>query len=128
MAPPRKKKRAPGEGHPVHLRLPGDVFQWVERRASAKGWPLNRAIISLLADVPYLEKLRTQEEILDEMQLVLARYGSRITLADFNEPLLKAVDEILAAQTDGELRSRLDRLKVVRAAMVKQEQEQASKE
>jgi hypothetical protein len=122
MAPPRKKRRAPGEGHPVHLRLPADVFQFVEARAAKGPWPFNRAIINLLASIPQLETARTQEQVLQDMQIVLARYGSRVTLADLSEPLLRAVDDLLAASTSGELQARLDRLRVLRAAMLKHEQ------
>lgn len=121
MAPPRKKRRAPGEGHPVHLRLPADIFQWVEGRAGDRQWPLNRAIINLLASIPHLEKARTQEAVLQEMQVTLAKYGSRVTLADLAEPLLRALDDVLAAKTDGELQARLDKLRVLRTEMLKQE-------
>ena len=109
MAPPRKKRRAPGEGHKVHLRLPADVFRLVEARAAKEHWPLN------------LETARTQEQVLQDMQIVLARYGSRITSADLSAPLLRAVDDVLAANTDGELQARLDRLRVLRADMLKHE-------
>jgi hypothetical protein len=121
MAPPRKKRRAPGEGHPVHLRLPADVFRLVEARAAKEQWPLNRVIINLLASIPHLETARTQEQVLQDMQIVLARYGSRITSADLSAPLLRAVDDVLAANTDGELQARLDRLRVLRADMLKHE-------
>jgi|RhiMethySRZTD1v2_1073278.scaffolds.fasta_scaffold597900_1 hypothetical protein len=121
MAPPRKKRRAPGEGHPLHLRLPTDVFRFVEARAAEKQWPLNRAIINLLASIPHLETARTQEQVLQEMQIVLARYGSRITSADLSEPLRRAVDDVLAAHTDGEQQARLDRLRVLRSEMLNRE-------
>jgi hypothetical protein len=126
LAPPRKKKRAPGEGHPVHLRLPTDVFEWIEERAEKEGWSLNRTIINSLAEIPALKKVRAQEDILEDMRNVLARYGSRIELADLSERLLRAVDEVLAAHNDGELRPRLDKLRVLRVAMLKNER--ASKE
>jgi hypothetical protein len=123
MAPPRKKKRAPGEGHAVHLRLPADVFEWVEARANEKGWPFNRAIINTLADYPDLLRYRDFANLLEDMRIVLARYGARVTLADLSEPLLRAVDEILAAQSESELRSRLDKLRVLRSAMLKHERD-----
>jgi hypothetical protein len=97
-------------------------MQLVEARAKKEGWPLNRAVINLLASIPHLEKARAQEEVLQEMQIVLSKYGARVTLADLGEPILRAVDEVLNAQTDGELRSRLDRLRVLRREMVKFEQ------
>ena len=49
------------------------------------------------------------------MEAVLARYGSRITVTELNEALLHAVDEALAARTDGELQQQLDRLRVIAA-------------
>ena len=55
------------------------------------------------------------------MQVVLARYGARVTSADLGEPLLRAVDDVLAANTGGELQARLDRLRVLRVDMLKHE-------
>ena len=69
----------------------------------------------------WIEKGANQEDILEDMRIVLARYGSRITLADLSEPLLRAVDEVLAAQNDGELQPRLDMLRVLRTNMLKNE-------
>ena len=51
-------------------------------------------------------------ELVRDMEAVLARYGSRITVTELNEALLHAVDEALAARTDGELQQ-LDRLRVI---------------
>ena len=121
MAPPRKKKRAPGEGHPLHLRLPTDVMKLVEAKAAKEQWPLNRAIINLLASIPHLEKARLQEEVLHDTQILLARFGSRLTSADLSGPLLRAVDDVLAAKADGELQAGLDRLRVLRSDMLKHE-------
>jgi hypothetical protein len=123
VAPPRKKKRAPGEGHPVHLRLPPDVFEWVEGRAKDQRWPFNRAVINLLADIPNLERQRDQEMILEDMRNVLAAYGSRVTLAELNEPLLRALDEFLAAPAGDSKRRLEDKLRVFRNNMLKQERE-----
>jgi hypothetical protein len=124
MAPPRKKRTASGEGHSVHLRLPTDVFRLVEKRAKDERWPFNRAVINLLASIPHLETARTQEDVLQEMQIVLARYGARTTLSDLSEALLQAVDEVLASRTDGERQRGLDKLRVLRREM----HEQAAKE
>lgn len=121
MAPPRTKKRAPGEGHPLHLRLPADVLRLVEAKAKKEQWTMNRTIINLLASIPHLEKARLQEEVLYDMQILLARHSSRLTSADLSAPLLKAVDEVLAAKTDGELQTGIDRLRVLRADMQKHE-------
>jgi hypothetical protein len=122
MAPPRKKHRAPGEGHPVHLRLPQDVFQRIEAKTKKTGWPFNRVIINELAGFPDLDQLAKLGERIRDMENILAKYGSRVTLADLGEPILRAVDEVLAAKTDGELQARLDKLRVLRREMVKFEQ------
>jgi hypothetical protein len=119
MAPPRKKRRAPGEGHPVHLRLPTDVFKRIEAKARAEGRPFNRVIINELASIPYLDRLRDFGEAVEDMKVVLARQSERIILADLGEPLLRAVDEILGAETEAEWRARSDRLRVLRDEMRK---------
>jgi hypothetical protein len=123
MAPPRKKKRTPSEWHSVHLRLPPDVFQWVEAQAKKEERPFNRAVIDALAAIPALEKQRTQEDILEDMRNTLARYSARVVLADLGEPLLDAVDKVLDAPSDSELKRRLDKLRVLRSAMLKNERE-----
>ncbi|TYL93438.1 hypothetical protein FXB40_21650 [Bradyrhizobium rifense] len=118
MAPPRKKRR-PGEGHPVHLRFPTDVFEWIEAETKEKGWPLNRVIINEMAAIPYLKKQAKLGELIRDMEVILADYGSRLTLADLGEPMLRAVDQLLAAKTDSERQIQLDRLRVLRSAMLK---------
>lgn len=119
MAPPRKKRRAPGEGHPVHLRLPTDIFERLEAKAKAEGRPFNRVLINELASVPYLERLRDFGEAVEDMKLVLARHSERIILADLGEPLLHAVDAVVDAKTEAEWRARSDRLRILRAEMRK---------
>jgi hypothetical protein len=121
MAPPRKKKRAPGEGHPLHIKLPQDVMKLVEAKATKEQWPLNRAIINLLASIPHLETARRQEVVLHDMEILLARHGSRMTSVELSAPLLRAVDDVLAAKADGELQAGLDRLRVLRSTMLKHE-------
>jgi hypothetical protein len=123
MAPPRRKRKAPGEGHSVYLRLPTDVFERIEKKAKEEGRPFNRIIINELAAIPNLEQQRKFATLVGEMEVILARYGSRITLADLGEPVLRAVDEVLEAKTDAERTRRLDKLRVLRAAMVKHEQQ-----
>ena len=118
MAPPRKKRRALGEGHPVHLRLPPDVFERVEAKAKEKGWPLNRVIINELAACPYLEEQAKLGELSGTWKSS-SQDIARSTMAELGEPLLRAVDDVLAAKTDGERQARLDRLRVLRADMLK---------
>ena len=133
MAPRRKKRstvnlsatslatEAASLGQPIFrefkLRLPPDVSQRIEEKAKAEGRPQNRVIINELASIPFLEGRRNFEDAVEEMKVVLARYGSRITLADLSEALLRVVDDVLEAKTDSELRAKLDQLRVLRAEM-----------
>jgi hypothetical protein len=55
------------------------------------------------------------------METLLARYGSRLGVTEFHEALLSAVDETLAAPTDGQLQQQLDRLRVIRCTMLESE-------
>ena len=55
MAPPRKKKHAPGEGYEVKLRIPPDVMAIVEEEARASERAFNRTIVNLLASIPHLK-------------------------------------------------------------------------
>ncbi|MDN3274740.1 hypothetical protein QWJ07_10825 [Frankia sp. RB7] len=93
----------------------------VEAKAAKEQWPLNRAIINLLASIPNLETARAQEQVLHDTQILLARFGSRLTSDELSGPLLRAVDNVLAAKSDGELQAGLDRLRVLRADMLKHE-------
>jgi hypothetical protein len=120
MAPPRKPNPAePGRGHSVHLRLATDVFERVEADAKAQGRPMNRVIINDLAAIPWLRSQAKLAETVQNMEVILAKYGARITLADADQELLNAVDEALAAQSDGQLQARLDKVRVVRSVVKK---------
>jgi hypothetical protein len=121
MAPPRKKRIAPSQTHPVHLRLPGDVFARLEAKAKQNIWPLNRVIINELAAYPTLEQNARFGELVDHMETTLARYGSRIVATELADALLRAIRDVLDANTDGERRSRIDRLRVLHADWLKQE-------
>ncbi|MGY2982662.1 hypothetical protein [Bradyrhizobium sp. USDA 4508] len=124
MAPPRKKAAAvPAmpESQAIReykVRLPGGLAQWIDEQATIRGVPQNRVFIDTVADHPELERVRKFQDLLDNMEVILARYGSRITLADLWEPLLRGVDEVLAAKP-GELPARLDRLRVLRTEIKK---------
>jgi hypothetical protein len=102
--------------------LPADIFERLEAKAKAEGRPFNRVAINDLASIPGLEKQRRHEDLFEQMQIVLAKYGARITVADLGDALLRAVDDVLDAKTDGELRARIDRLRVLRADMLKRRQ------
>ena len=124
MAARQRKKRAiPAyeRGREFKLRLPPDVSERIEAKAQEEGRPQNRVIINELADYPDLLQYRDLAYQVGEMRNVLAAYGSRVALAEFSKPMLQAIDAVLAAKTDSELQSRLDRLRVLRTAMIKTE-------
>jgi hypothetical protein len=118
MAPPRKPETVE-PGRALHVRLPVDVFARVEAEAKAQGRPINRIVINDLAAIPWLKEQAKLGQLLQNMEVVLAKYGARVTLADADEELVSAVDEVLAAQSAGELQARLDKVRVVRATMRK---------
>jgi hypothetical protein len=119
MAPPRKKRVAPSQTHPVHLRLAGDVFARLEAKAKNSIRPLNRVSSDELTAYPKLERDFRLSELTDHMETLLARYGARIVAIDLSDALLQSVDGVLAAETDSKLRSAVDRLRVVRREMLK---------
>jgi len=67
-------------------------------------------------------------ELVRDMETVLARYASRITVTELNEALLHVVDEALAARTDGQLQLQLDLLRVIRRTMLESERRAATHE
>jgi hypothetical protein len=98
------------------LRLPPDVSQRIEAKAKAEGRPQNRVIINELANIPYLEGRRDFEDAVEDMKIVLARYSTRIVVADLSDDLLRTLHEVLKADemnNIGELRARLQRLRVL---------------
>jgi hypothetical protein len=105
----------------VYLRLPTDVFERIEAKAKGSGRPFHRIIVEELSLFPHLDRQARFGELVRDMETVLARYGSRLTVTEFNEALLHAVDEALAARTDGRLQQQLDRLRVIRRAMLESE-------
>jgi hypothetical protein len=58
-----------------------------------------------------------------DIEVLLVRYGSRITIVELSDDLLGAVDDILAAQTAAQLEPQLDRLRLLRRAMQTERQE-----
>ncbi len=119
--PPHRKPLEPGRTTRVYLRLPSDVLERIEAKAKREGHPFNRILINELALFPHLDRQARLGELVRDMEAVLARYGSSITVTELNEALLHAVDEALAARTDGELHQQLDRLRVIRCAMLESE-------
>ena len=81
MAPPRKPPE-PGQTSRVYLRLPPDVYERIEAKAKSEGHPFNRILINELTLFPYLDRQARLGELVRDMENVLARYGSRITLTE----------------------------------------------
>jgi len=73
----------------------------IAARAKGEGRPFHRIIVDELALFPHLDRQARLGELVRNMETVLARYGSRTTVTEVNEALLLAVDEALAARTDG---------------------------
>ena len=111
MAPPRKKRRAPGEWHPVHVRLPTDVFERIDAKAKDEGRPFNRVIINELAAFPNLDRQAKLEQLIRDM-------------ADLTDELLRTLREMVKADDAnnvGALRKGVAKVRVMLAAMEKHE-------
>jgi prophage regulatory protein len=122
MAPPRKKRRSPGEGHPVHLRLPTDVFERVEAKAKDEGRPFNRIIINELAAFPDLDRQAKLGQLIRDLEITLARYDARIIAADLSDEMLRTVREMVKADDAnnvGALRAKVAKVRVILNAMEK---------
>ena len=115
---PRRKPAEQGRTNRVHLRLPTDVFERIEAKAKGARRPFHRIVVEELSLFPHLDREARFGELVRDMETVLARYGSRLTVTEFNEALLDAVDEALAAQTDGQLQQQFDRLRALRRTML----------
>jgi hypothetical protein len=107
----------------VQLRLPTDVFERIEAKAKGERRPFHRILVDELSLFPYLNLHARLGELVTDIETVLARYGSRLTVTEFDEALRDAVDKALAAQTDGRLQQQLDRLRVIRRAMHENERQ-----
>jgi hypothetical protein len=119
--PPHRKPPEPGRTSRVYLRLPSDVLERIEAKAKRERRPFNRILITEPAPFPHLDRRARLGELVKDMEAVLARYGSRITVTELNEALLHAVDEALAARTDDQLQQQLDRFRVIRRTMLESE-------
>ena len=118
---PRRKPPEPGRTNRVYLRLPTDVFERIEAKAKGESRPFHRILVDELSLFPYLNLQARLGELVRDIETVLARYGSRLTVTEFDEALRDAVDKALAARTDGRLQQQLDRLRVIRRAMLESE-------
>jgi hypothetical protein len=121
--PRDRKPPEPGRTNRVYMRLPTDVFERIEAKAKREGRPFHRIIVDELALFPHLDQQARLGELVRDMETVLARYGARITVTEVNVGLLHAVDQALAARTDGQLQRQLDRLRVIRHSMLESERQ-----
>jgi hypothetical protein len=129
MLPRRKKKAATPAfqmAREYKLRLPPDVSKWVEQRAKDTGWPQNRVIINGLASLDHLEKIRDFGEVLEDMKVWSARQGARVAWHDLSDELLNVVDAVLKAEGSAR-EAAIDKLSVVRSAMLKSKFDQTAK-
>jgi hypothetical protein len=97
--------------------LPTDVFKRIEAKAKKAGRPFHRILVEELSLFPHLYRETRLGELVRDIETVLARYASRLAVTELNEALLHAVDETLAAGTDGQLQQQLNRLRVIRSTM-----------
>jgi hypothetical protein len=125
MAPPRKPPQ-PGYRRQIFIRLPDDIAERIDAEAKAQGVPLTRIIINQLAAHPFLEMQRGFGESLNDMKVTLAGYGARLRATSLSESILAAVDELIAAPTAAERDAPLDKLRVLRGAMIKHDLEAAA--
>jgi Arc-like DNA binding domain len=116
----RRRKPTPVPDHQFKIRLPGDIADRVAKDAKAEARPMNRIIINDLAAIPRLKESARLASLVDHMEVIVARYGARITWHDLSDELLNAVDAVLAAQ-GGALQGTLDKLRVVRRGMLAHE-------
>jgi uncharacterized Fe-S cluster-containing radical SAM superfamily protein len=115
---PRRKQQTARPGREFKLRLPDDVASRIEEKAAREQRPQNRIVINELAAFPDLEKLRNLGELVEDMRVVLAQQGARIAWNDLSDECLRAVDAVLKAQGSGALQAAIDKLRVVRTAML----------
>jgi len=121
MAPPRKKQRtaATRPGREYKIRLPEDVADRIEQKAANEQRPQNRVIINELAAFPDLQKARDLAESVGDLKVLLAQHSARIMWLDLSVQLLSAVDGVLEAEGSNALQAAVDKLRVVRLAMLK---------
>ena len=115
-------------GREFKVILPPDISEWIEREAREEGRPQSRIIINHLSRVPYLDRQAKLGELIRDMETTLAKYGSRITQIELNEALLRALDQALAAGSEAQRQPPLDRLRVIRRAMLETERKVAQGE
>jgi len=129
MAPRRKKKAttpAFKRGRAFKVILPEDISAWVEGEAKDQGRPQSRIIINHLSRIPNLDQQAKLGELIRDMEVTLARYSSRIIVADLTDELMRTLREMVKADdTDniGVLRAKVAKVRTILAAMEKHERD-----
>ena len=126
MAPPRKKRAtaAADKVREYKVRMPEDVAHWIEERANRDQVPQNRVIINALARYPDLEAHPTFREMMQDNEVILARYSARIIVADLTDDLLGTLREMVKAdEADkvGEVRAKVQKVRVILKYLEKHE-------
>lgn len=126
MPPSRRKKSPPAfkRGREFKVILPPDISERIEKQAKDEGKPQSRIIINDLARIPDLDKRSRFEELVGDMDEILARYGAWIVTADLTDDLLRTLREMVKANDAdnvGALRAKVTEVRSILAAMEKHE-------
>jgi len=123
MAAKKKKAtRAFERSYELRLRLPPDLAFEIGKEAELSGVPMNRVIVEALVRERHLGDVKTMDNLIGDVTVLLSRYGRRIKGIDLAEDLLRAVDDALAAEP-ADVPAKLDALRVIRRAMQEMELE-----
>jgi hypothetical protein len=125
MVARQRKGKMPAykRGREFKVILPPEISEWIENQALREGKPQSRIIIDHLNRIPFLEAQAKFNKLVNAMESILARYGTRVVLADLKTDLLAALDLVLAAKSDGELQARVEKLRILRLYMLRYKQQ-----
>ena len=111
---------APSLGQPAFreykLRLPAEVADRIAAKAQAAGKPQSRVIVDELTVFGPRENLRSLNETVEDLKVMVARYSARIIAVDLKDDVMRTLREALLADDAnnlGELRAKLSRLRVL---------------
>jgi hypothetical protein len=111
------------QGRDFRLRLPRDLSDEIEKESAVSGIPQNRIIINRLAAFGQNNKAASMDSLLNHLETLLARYGTRLNSVELAEDLARAANEVVNAKA-AELPAKVDKLRVILRAM--QEMERAA--
>jgi hypothetical protein len=105
------------------VRLPFDLAEEIEYESGHSGIPQNRIIVDRLNREKAANDIRTMNDLIEklilaggDLNILIARYGSRMDSIDLGEELPEVIDEVLNAKP-AELPAKLDKLRLVRSKM-----------